>query len=165
MKIEELNKTLTDLISKELVSRRQTVAVAESVTAGQLQTCLSLADKALDFFEGGLTAYNIGQKAKHLEVDPIHAAATNCVSEIIASKMANQVAISFGSNWGIGITGYASPVPEKNIEELFACFAISLGQQIIFAETIRCKKQSPLDVRLFYTKQVLQKFHELIRQQ
>ena len=135
METEDLNKTLTDLIGKELVARQQSVA------------------------------YYPGQKTKRLGIDPNLALATNCVSEKIAGTMAKNVALSFNSDWGIGITGYASPVPEKNIEELFACFAISLGQQLILVNTIHAKKQTPLEVRLFYTKHVLQQFFELITRQ
>ncbi len=161
---ELLNKSITDKIGKSLITSKQTIAVAESVTAGHLQTCLSLADKALDFFQGGITAYNIGQKTKHLGVNPIHALATNCVSEKIAGEMAKNVALVFNSDWGIGITGYASPVPEKNIEELFACFAITLHQQIIILETVTAVKQSPLNARLFYSKVVLEKLLAALQQ-
>ena len=87
---ELLNKNITDKIGEALISSKQTIAVAESVTAGHLQACLSLADKALEFFQGGITAYNIGQKTKHLGVNPIHALATNCVSEKIAGEMAKK---------------------------------------------------------------------------
>lgn len=154
---EQLNKGLADKIGEALTGFKQTIAVAESVTSGHLQACLSLADKALDFFQGGITAYNIGQKTKHLGVNPIHALATNCVSEKIAGDMAKNIALAFNSDWGVGITGYASPVPEKNIEELFACFAITRHHQIILSETVTAIKQPPLNVRLFYSKVVLEK--------
>ena len=77
--------------------------------------------------------------------------------------MAKNVAIAFNSDWGIGITGYASPVPEKNIEELFACFAITRHQQIVISETINAIKQSALNVRLFYSKVVLEKLLTALR--
>ncbi|HKO79080.1 MAG TPA: nicotinamide-nucleotide amidohydrolase family protein [Chitinophagaceae bacterium] len=143
-------------IGKILITRQQTIAVAESVTAGHLQTSLSLADKAMEFFQGGITAYNIGQKTRHLNIDPIHAISNDCVSEKIASEMAKNVTTLFNSDWGIGITGYASPVPEKNIEELFACFAICFHSKIITSQTIKAAKDTPLAVRLFYNKQILQ---------
>lgn len=142
-------------IGKILIAREQTIAVAESVTAGHLQTSLSLAEKAMEFFQGGITAYNLGQKAKHLCVEPIHAIANNCVSEKIATEMAQHVTTVFNSDWGIGITGYASPVPEQNIEELFSCFAICFHNKVITSQTIKAEKGTPLAVRLFYNKQVL----------
>lgn len=158
---QDFEKKIADQIGKILSDRQQTIAVAESVTAGHLQTSLSLAEKALDFFQGGITAYNIGQKTRHLGIDPIHAIANNCVSEKVAITMAKNVTSYFSSDWGIGITGYASPVPEKNIEELFSCFAICFRNNIITSRTITATKDSPLAVRLYYNKQVLQ---ELLKQ-
>ena len=143
-------------VGKILTIRKQTIAVAESVTAGHLQTSLSLAEKAMDFFQGGITVYNLGQKTKQLNVEPIHAIANNCVSEKIAIEMAQNVTTLFNSDWGIGITGYASPVPEKNIEELFACFAICFHTKMVMSKTITATKESPLAVRLFYNQHILQ---------
>ena len=65
------------------------------------------------FYHGGITVYNIGQKSKQLNVGPIHALQVNCVSEKVAIEMAIGVIHMFKSSWGIGITGYASPVPES----------------------------------------------------
>ena len=158
---QDFGKKIADQIGKILTDRQQTIAVAESVTAGHLQTSLSLAENALDFFQGGITAYNIGQKTLHLGIDPIHAIANNCVSEKIAIGMAKKVALLFNSDWGMGITGYASPVPEKNIEELFSCFAICFRNNIVTSREIKARKDSPLVVRLYYSKQVLQ---ELLKQ-
>ena len=70
--------------------------------------------------------------------------------------MARNVTTIFNSDWGIGITGYASPVPEKNIEELFACFAICFQNKITTSQTIKAEKDTPLAVRLFYNKHILQ---------
>lgn len=110
----------------------------------------------MEFFQGGITAYNIGQKTKHLSIEPIHAIAYNCVSEKIAVEMATHAAILFNSDWGIGITGYASPVPEKNIEELFACFAICFRNNVTKVQTVTAKNDTPLAVRFFYNHYVLQ---------
>jgi nicotinamide-nucleotide amidase len=152
---------ITNQVGKILMDRHQTISVAESVTSGQLQTSLSLAEQAMEFFQGGITTYNIGQKTKHLAIEPIHAIAHNCVSEKIAIEMAKNVATLFNSDWGIGITGYASPVPEQNIEELFACFAICFRDNVTTSQTVKAKKDIPLAVRFFYNQYVLQ---ELLKQ-
>ena len=150
-------------VAEILFQRHQTVAVAESVTSGQLQTFLSLPDHAMDYFQGGITAYNLGQKTKHLNVDPIHAMACNCVSERIAEAMAFNVMNKFNSDWGIGITGYASPVPEKNIEELFACFSICGRNDFSIAGIIHAKQDTQAAVSKYYTEAVLEKFLACLR--
>ncbi|MEO5601480.1 MAG: nicotinamide-nucleotide amidohydrolase family protein [Cyclobacteriaceae bacterium] len=101
-----------EILKNYLVTRNQTISVAESVTSGHLQAALSLANQATAFFHGGITAYNLGQKARHLSVNPIHALGCNCVSEKVAEEMAINVRRLFSSDWSIGITGYAAPVPE-----------------------------------------------------
>src|SRR5688572_33040104 len=121
-KENEYSPVIPDPVRDILLKRKQTVSVAESVTAGHLQVAFSLAENAMDFFQGGITVYNLGQKTRHLGVNPIHGIECNCVSEQIAVQMARQVNQLFLSDWGLAITGYASPVPEENITELFACY-------------------------------------------
>jgi PncC family amidohydrolase len=121
-KLERLHQLLT--------RKEQTIAVAESVTAGFLQAAIAQAEEASTFFQGGITAYNLGQKFKHLKVDPIHAGQTNSVSKKVAATMALQVRELFGSDWGIAITGYATPVPESG-NRLFAFYAIAQGEKIV----------------------------------
>ncbi|MEJ7682887.1 MAG: nicotinamide-nucleotide amidohydrolase family protein [Segetibacter sp.] len=105
-----------------LADKEETLAVAESVTAGHLQAAFSAGIEASKYFQGGITAYNIGQKARHLHVDPILCNKVNCVAEKIAHTMATEVSKMFLSDYGIGITGYASIVPECEEEGIFAFF-------------------------------------------
>ncbi len=158
----EYHQGLANQIAGLLKNRNETIAVAESVTAGQLQTSLSIAERAMDFFQGGITAYNLGQKTKLLGTDPILAMDSDCVSQQIAITMAKNVARLFNCHWGIGITGYASPVPEKNIEELFSCFAITCDGSTLICETIQAEKQDPFFVRQFYTQYVLEQLLKLL---
>ena len=154
---------LLDHIKTILLERKQTVAVAESVTAGHLQVMLSLAENAQEFFQGGITTYNIGQKSRHLHVEPIHAISCNCVSERVAAEMARHVTSLFMSDWGIAITGYASPVPEKNIHELFACYAFYFRGIKIAVQTITVEKNTPIMVRWIYTHRVLDHFLNVLK--
>jgi nicotinamide-nucleotide amidase len=144
-------------IRKVLIQNKQSLAVAESVTAGQLQTAFSFAEKAMEFFQGGITTYNIGQKARHLHVDPIHAATCNCVSEKVAAEMAINVCSMFSSDWGIAITGYASVVPEEQIFELFAYYAISFKGKPVAKGILKPGETSdPKIAREDYVFQLLQ---------
>ncbi len=151
-------------ISDILKQKYETLAVAESVTAGQLQVAFSLAEGATQIFQGGITAYNIGQKSRHLLIDPIHAGNHNCVSEKVADQMAAQVVALFSADWGISITGYASPVPEQNIHDLFAHYAIYYRNKCVKHERITSPNNDVLTVRLHFANTVLRKFHEACRQ-
>jgi len=147
-----------------LLTREETIAVAESVTAGMLQLAFSQADDAIHFFQGGITAYNIGQKSRHLNIDPIEGDRHNCVSERTVSEMATNVCRLFSSHWGIGISGYASPVPESR-ERIYAWYAIAHNGIIKSVNKVVPKKDSPLNVQLAICKDVLTQFHELFTEQ
>ena len=154
--IDTLNETGNTLLQKN-----QTIAVSESVTAGLLQFAFSNVPNASNFFQGGLTAYNIAQKFKHLNVEPIHALAINCVSEKVAVEMALQVSESFNSNWGIGITGYSTPVPES-ANQLFAFFAIVHNKAVRQAGKLAPVATDPVTVQLEYVNKVIAILNKLV---
>ena len=155
------DEKLINQIKDILTTRRQTIAVAESVTAGHLQAAMSSALEASQFFQGGITAYNLGQKCRHLHVDPILAEEADCVAEHVARKMALSVAVMFTSNYSIAITGYASKMPEKGLNRLYAYFAIACNGQVILCEKISTDKER-VDAQVDYTWQVLRKLGNLL---
>ena len=156
------DENLVNTIKDILCQRAQTIAVAESVTAGHLQAALSSAIEASRFFQGGITAYNLGQKCRHLQVNPISAEGCNCVSEEVACTMALQVNTMFTSQYSIAITGYAAKMPEKGLNELYAWYAIALNNQLIRSERISTGKER-VEAQVDYTKQVLRKFLEALQ--
>jgi nicotinamide-nucleotide amidase len=145
---------LLEQISKHLQQLKQTLAVAESVTAGLLQHQLASAEFAARFFQGGITVYNIEQKVKHPGIDPVHARQVNCVSRQVAEEMAVQVCQLFNCDWGVGITGYATAVPESN-NKRFAYYAIAHQQQVIFSTQISSDQDATLLVQEEYVQAVL----------
>lgn len=150
-------------IKAMLIRKEQTLAVAESVTAGLLQLAIAQAENAAEFYQGGITAYNLGQKYRHLKVDPIHAEATNCVSAKVAAQMAVEVCNQFGATWGMGITGYATPVPES-ANKLFAFYAIAKDGKVIRKGRLsHHKNDDPFEVQQFYTSSMLDKLLEVIK--
>lgn len=146
-----------------LVKKEETISVAESVTGGHLQAAFSVGLEASKYFQGGITAYNIGQKARHLHIDPILGSKVNCVAQKIAHTMAIEVSKMFSSDYGIGITGYASIVPECEKEGLFAFFSISYKQKIVLTGKLTASAAKPFEVQLDYTNQVVQIFYEYLQ--
>lgn len=155
--------TVINTIRERLMASGETVAVAESVTSGHLQMAFSLAEQASGFYQGGITAYNVGQKARHLLIDPIHGLQTDCVSERIAQQMASHVCYLFAADWGLGITGYATKVPEQGIHTLFAYYAIShKGTIVAHGKFIAGENDDPMEVRYYFTNQLLAQFVHVI---
>lgn len=149
-------------IGNVLIERQQTIAVAESVTSGNIQVALATAVDASKFYQGGITAYNLGQKSRLLDVDPINAMACNCVAEQVAYEMAVSVCKLFISNWGLAITGYASKVPASN-NELFAYYAIAYGGTIKQSGKIEPPVAEPGEVQRFYTNQLLKEYEAVLK--
>jgi PncC family amidohydrolase len=148
------DKEAIESIRSYLLKKQENIAIAESVTSGFIQAAFSTAEEASQFYQGGITAYNIGQKYRHLNIEPIHALACNCVSEKIAQDMAVYVCDLFHSDWGIGITGYAVPVPESD-NKLYAYYAIASKNKIVAAEKIVAKKDESVKIQLLYTNKIL----------
>jgi len=156
-------KKALDLISKTLLKMSESLAVAESVTAGLIQSRLSLANDATLYFQGGITAYNLGQKVKHLDIDPIAAERTNSVSVSIAREMACNVARLFNSTWGIGITGYAAPVPALKVNQCFAYYSFAYKGQSVFEDRLDTKLKSAATVQRLFAERVIQSFAQHLK--
>lgn len=157
------NKEAIQQLAMLLIKNRHSIAVAESVTAGLLQNALASAERATEFFEGGITAYNMSQKYTHLHVDPEHCISCNCVSEEVAGEMAVGITKSFHSDWGIGVTGYASPLPGHHMKELHACFAIAKYDTIVLTKTITCEIKEPIEVQLFYVDEIIKEIKNVAK--
>ena len=156
-----LSKKKLKQLGLRLIAKKQTVAVAESVTAGYLQWTFSQIPDAAQFFQGGLTAYNLGQKYKHLQVEPVHAQQVNCVSQQVASQMALNISKEFSSDWGLGITGYATAVPESG-NNTYAYFAIAYRGKIKNKGLIKPAKAKPELLQAHFARYVLKKFSSLL---
>lgn len=151
-----------DQLHRKMLQKKETVAVAESVTSGLLQLLFAQAEEAAEFYQGGITTYNLGQKYRHLKVEPIHAKDVNCVSEKVAREMAMNVCILFNSDWGIGVTGYATPVPESG-EKLYAFYAIAHKNKIVDKGKLNPKNDQPFNIQLHYVARILDRFLSLLK--
>jgi nicotinamide-nucleotide amidase len=148
-----LSKKKSETIREYFLENKETIAVAESVTSGMLQVLISNITDAAEFYQGGITTYNIGQKCKHIGVEPIHAQSCNCVSPKVAEQMAYHVCQLFNSDWGISVTGYASPVTES-AGKLFCYYAICYRGAVQSSGRIDAKKMLPEKVQLFFGRTV-----------
>lgn len=169
--VSEINFTMSynleviNSIKDYLIEKKQSVSVAESVTSGHLQAALSTATDASGFFQGGITAYNAGQKTRHLNVEPIYAMEENCVSESVACQMATAANKLFLSYYGIGITGYATIMPQSDVNELFAYFAIAKNGETVVTKKISSSKKDSLEAQVDFTNQVLVEFQGLLKKE
>lgn len=162
MKTNKNANPAAEAVRDLLLQHHLTLAVAESVTCGLLQASFSAVENTSRFFQGGITAYNLGQKVRHLGVEPIHAEEYNCVSETVAIQMARQVAVLFSASVGIGITGYATPLPELGITDRFAYLAVVRNGELLLCDLITTNRKEALAVQKDFCRRALRKTHEAL---
>ncbi len=103
-----------------------TLAVAESLTAGNVQARVAAVSGSSAYFLGGVTAYSIDEKVKLLGVDRAAAKKVNCVSAEVAEQMAQGACELFGAGVAVATTGYAEPSPADGVAVPFAWWAIAV---------------------------------------
>jgi len=103
--------TLISDIHGSLRARGETLATAESLTAGGLSQALTIVPGASDVFLGSITAYRPEVKISQLNVSKSVIAENSVVSEEVAIEMARGAIKSFRSTWAIATTGVAGPGP------------------------------------------------------
>lgn len=95
---------LAAAISERAQALDATVAVAESLTGGQLCSALAAAPDAAGWFCGGVVAYNAEVKHELLGVPP-----GPVVSAAAARAMAEGVAATHRSSYSVALTGVGGP--------------------------------------------------------
>lgn len=95
----------------DLTVRRQTVATAESLTAGLLAATLASVPGASAVLRGGLVTYTVETKIELAGVAPELLAEVGPVAEPTARALAVGAMARCGATWGVGLTGVAGPEP------------------------------------------------------
>ena len=109
------------------VSKRVSVAVAESCTSGLIASKLTLKSGSSTFFKGGIIAYQNDIKIKILEVDERVILQYTEVSAEVVKQMAEGVRKSFLADYSIAISGYAGPSGGTNNNPIGTVFIAILS--------------------------------------
>lgn len=156
-------KNALDTIKEFCKANKETLSVAESVSSGALQLLFSSEEEAGLFYEGGLTVYSLEQKESLLQIPKEITEPCNGVSSEITEKLARNICNLYKTNIGMGLTGFASTFPEKNIYNLYAYGAAYRNGELIFCEKIVSEKETPEEKREDYAKIVIKKFAEFLK--
>jgi nicotinamide-nucleotide amidase len=103
---------LAERIVGVLTRRRQTVAVAESLTGGLLGAAITTVPGASVVFRGGVIAYATDLKATLLGVPAALLAERGAVDPDVAGAMAAGARKRLGAAIGMATTGVAGPDPQ-----------------------------------------------------
>lgn len=99
-----------------------TVAVAESLTSGNIACQLGAASDASSWFTGGVVAYASEVKFELLGVDP-----GPVVTALCAEQMARGVARLTGADFAVAVTGVGGPEPDEGHPAGTVFLAVSSG--------------------------------------
>jgi len=105
----EGNRSAAAMLIDQLKQKGQTVAIAESLTGGNIAAKLVAISGASSVFTGSVTAYDVRIKIEQLGVDPDSVERDTVVSEAVVKQMAEGVRKLLGTDYGIASTGIAQP--------------------------------------------------------
>lgn len=108
-----------------LADRRETVAVAESLTGGLLGAAITDIPGASAVFRCGITAYATELKGSLLGVDRELLASEGAIHGLVAEQMASGVRERSGSTYGLATTGVAGPQPQDGHQPGTVVVAVS----------------------------------------
>jgi nicotinamide-nucleotide amidase len=108
MATDEGTRSLVERLAAIAGSGELSVAVAESLTGGQLSAALSAGPEASRWFRGGVVAYHPDVKFCLLEVPPGPVVTRSC-----AEQMARAAAQLTGARVAVALTGVGGPDPEE----------------------------------------------------
>ena len=111
-------------------ARGDTVATAESCTAGMVAAALTDPAGASDVVAGGLVTYSNAAKEALLGVPPATLEAHGAVSEPVAAEMATGALARVGATLAVSITGIAGPGGSEFKPEGRVCFGLATGETV-----------------------------------
>lgn len=98
-----------------LVERGETVASAESLTAGLFAATIADVPGASAVLRGGLIVYATDLKASLAGVPPDDLERNGAVHPDTARALADGARARCGADWGVGITGVAGPSEQEGV--------------------------------------------------
>jgi nicotinamide-nucleotide amidase len=102
---------LETLVLRRLAARGETLATAESATAGAIAARLAEVPGASEVLVGGLVVYADASKTRLAGIDPGLVAREGAVSAAVTAALAGAARERLGADWGVAVTGVAGPGP------------------------------------------------------
>jgi nicotinamide-nucleotide amidase len=128
---EEHLETMADAVGRILLSRSESIALAESCTGGMIASQLVNASGSSAYFFGSFVAYSNYVKEHGLGVDGEVIEKFGAVSAECAKQMAANARNRAKSTYGLSVTGIAGPeggTPAKPVGTLWIGFADESGE-------------------------------------
>lgn len=128
------NETIESVIGQLLTEKKQTMAVAESCTGGNIAKIITSVAGASKYFVGGIVAYTKMIKIKELLVDEKIIAKNTVVSAQVAEAMAKGIQQKYHTDYAIATTGNAGPTVDDTDKTVGTVFIAIATPTTIFSE-------------------------------
>lgn len=164
-----MSHAAAELKSLLLRAPQLTLATAESLTCGRVQAAIGAISGSSEYFLGGITAYSLDQKVKHLGVDRRTARRVNSVSATVAEQMAAGACRLFGTDVAVATTGYAELAKAEGVAEPFAYWALAhrarRGGKLIAIRSgrVECPGASRIEAQTLVAEAVVSELVEYLR--
>jgi nicotinamide-nucleotide amidase len=107
--------TTVEAVVAALIRREETVATAESLTAGLVCAALTEVPGSSAAVRGGLVVYATDLKSALAGVSPDLLATHGAVHPEVAAQLAEGARERCRADWGVGLTGVAGPDPQDGV--------------------------------------------------
>jgi nicotinamide-nucleotide amidase len=144
----------------DLTIRRQTVATAESLTAGLLTATLAGVSGASEVLRGGLVTYTADTKVSLAGVAPQVLDEVGPVGGPTARALAVGAQQRCAATWGVGLTGVAGPDPHGGhpVGTVFMGLAGPVGTEVVEV----CFTGTRWDIRVSAVRESISQLHALV---
>jgi competence/damage-inducible protein CinA-like protein len=126
-------RALEDVLGEMLVTRKLTIAVAESCTGGLIASRLTDVPGSSRYVERAVVSYSNAAKVELLGVPAEMLTEHGAVSEPVATTMADEIRLRSRVDIGIGVTGIAGPdggTPEKPVGTVCVAASSAAGTRV-----------------------------------
>ncbi len=120
------DSTIAAVVGRTLLEKGQTVACAESCTAGRVAAAITSVPGSSGWFTEGAVVYSNQAKSRACGVPGRLFVEHGAVSEAVATTLAQAIRRRAGTDWGISTTGIAGPTggtPEKPVGTVYVAVA------------------------------------------
>ncbi len=100
---------LEEIVGDLLVTRKETIATAESCTGGYIAHLITSVSGSSLYFMGSVLAYANAVKTNELGVEETVLTDYGAVSEQVVKQMAEGVRLKLGTTWALATSGIAGP--------------------------------------------------------
>ncbi|MDO9275222.1 MAG: competence/damage-inducible protein A [Lutibacter sp.] len=130
----EENETIEVAIGQLLTEKKQTLAVAESCTGGNIAKIITSVPGASNYFVGGIVAYGKMVKIMELNVPEKIITENTVVSAQVAEAMARGIQQKYQTDYAIATTGNAGPTTDKTDKSVGTVFIAIATPATVFSE-------------------------------